>query len=810
MRKRPRASTKLALTASVFLLLLAGFLGFLPLRTVAQGGTTITNVGPWVEQTDYGAASGNSGSGGIFGILGLSCVIYSSNIYCVGGQTNGTDISKVFYTQVSQNGVIGGWTETTDYGAASGSSGTGGVDIEWPSCVQSNGYIFCVGGATNSGEVSDVFYAQLSPSGVGPWTETTDFGAASGSSGTGGLAGFQHSCVVDSGYIYCVAGSGSKVFYSQLSPSGVGPWKETTDYGATSGDTGSGGMNISNMACVDNTGYIYCIGGVGSSFKPVSDTFYAPVNSSGVGPWTETTDFGATSGSTGSGGVPIFSTACVEYSSNIICVDGDTTGPTATNNVYFAKDQAIGLWELAQELDPEGTYNLTCEEYFGVYAYLFCEGGGTSAVYEGEIDTSSGTSTSSTSEVSTTSTTTTPVRVQPTLVTNVLNSSTITVGSSAYDSASLRGGNNPTGTITWTYYSNGNCGGSGTTFTDPVDRGNNFYFTPNVTPSAVGSYSFIATYSGDSNNLPATSACELLTVVAPTSSSSSSSSSTTSTTTTPTTPSEGGGIGSTDLLIGVGVVIVLLAAGGYLVLRRGKREAPPPPPKTPEAPPPPPRPPPPPPPPTVTPAPVVPTCPEGEVEHSENDCNTVTIFLASEAVPQIEGIYIMSPEEVEKILNALETAIEVADKATFAVGMVLDPVGTLITSIASPESAITGQFTGQTMKAIKGLADKLAKDRQYKGYMKVVYPKVSYKLICRTTTECIHGRWVVTKRELDMEEQGKPTMGEWVPQGVGEDLVTSQGEVNRLLATFRNSYAAPHNQQENAKVKECQKNCPAV
>ena len=243
---------------------------------VSGQNATVTGVGPWTQQNNYASSSTSPGSGGI-GILGVSCVAYSGYVYCVGGQNaTGTDISDVFYAQLSSTGSVGAWSETTDYGAVSGKSGAGGIGAEWPSCVEYNGYIYCVAGAIPQGLTSKVFYAQLSSSGVGPWTETTDFGAASGVTGAGGTVTFQLACVVDSGYVYCVGYNTSKVFFAKLLSSGVGPWTETTDYGASSGNSGSGGVAISSTACVDSAGYIYCVGGT-VSFKPVSDVFYAPV-----------------------------------------------------------------------------------------------------------------------------------------------------------------------------------------------------------------------------------------------------------------------------------------------------------------------------------------------------------------------------------------------------------------------------------------------------------------------------------------------------------------------------------------------------
>jgi fibronectin-binding autotransporter adhesin len=354
-----------------------------PLSSSAQ--SPVTGVGTWSEQTDYGASSGTSGSGGV-PVQAESCVTNSGYIYCVGGFTGTTTgaggsigtSSQVFYAQLSSSGTIGAWTETTDYGAASGTSGNGGVAIEWPSCVTYNNYIYCVGGNGVSNVLSKVFYAPLSSSGVGAWTETTDYGASSGTSGTGGVDVFQVSCVQNAGYIYCIGDDGSKTFYAPLSSSGIGAWTETTDYGASSGTSGSGGVHVSAESCVADSSlsYVYCVGGVGSSFNFLSSAFFAPISSSGIGAWTETTDYGASSGTSGSGGVPIYGTECADvsgsnglavgiggsgisdvfvsqiqpasstYSSTIICVAGQTTDSVFTASVYYAalSSSGVGAW----------------------------------------------------------------------------------------------------------------------------------------------------------------------------------------------------------------------------------------------------------------------------------------------------------------------------------------------------------------------------------------------------------------------------------------------------------------------------------
>ncbi|GEM_PF-2065797 len=341
----------------------------------AHGQTPAVNgVGPWVQQDNYGSSST---SGGIL-ILGVSCVAYSGYEYCVGGQNlqklTNPDISDVFYASVSSTGSLGPWTETTDYGATSGTSGSGGLGIEWPSCVQYNGYVYCVGGATNSGTTSQVFFAQLSSS-------------------------------------------------------GVGAWKETTDYGAASGHTGSGGVSISSQACVDDSGTMFCIGGT-VGFSPVSDVFYANLTSSGVGPWTETTDYGASSGNTGSGGVPIYGTTCVAYLSTLICVNGDTTGNTGTSGVYYAKDPVDLKWIQVAPFPGAGYWEF-CNVPAASSPKMLCSGGGSNGVESGTIQTTEST-TSTTTSSTTTTTSTAPTTSTPTTPpTSTTTTTTSTTGASS-------------------------------------------------------------------------------------------------------------------------------------------------------------------------------------------------------------------------------------------------------------------------------------------------------------------------------------------------------------------------------------------
>jgi hypothetical protein len=127
----------------------------------------------------------------------------------------------------------------------------------------------------------------------------------------------------------------------------------------------------------------------------------------------------------------------------------------------------------------------------------------------------------------------------PTIVTMV-SSAAITLGGSVTDTATLSGGNNPTGTITFTVFgpNDGTCATTGTVVSTETVAGNGNYTSDPFTPSAVGTYRWIALYSGDPNNAMVTTACndanETVTVSAAPSDTNTTPSSTVSTTWTAT------------------------------------------------------------------------------------------------------------------------------------------------------------------------------------------------------------------------------------------------------------------------------------
>jgi hypothetical protein len=77
------------------------------------------------------------------------------------------------------------------------------------------------------------------------------------------------------------------------------------------------------------------------------------------------------------------------------------------------------------------------------------------------------------------------------------------------DTAVLSGGQSPTGTITFSLYGpdNPTCGGAPAFSTSEAVAGNGTYTSDPFTPTASGTYRWVATYSGDANNTPVSTAC---------------------------------------------------------------------------------------------------------------------------------------------------------------------------------------------------------------------------------------------------------------------------------------------------------------
>jgi hypothetical protein len=95
---------------------------------------------------------------------------------------------------------------------------------------------------------------------------------------------------------------------------------------------------------------------------------------------------------------------------------------------------------------------------------------------------------------------------QPAISTSATPS--VTIGEAISDTATLSNAtSDATGVITFTLYSDASCSTLVTTLTNSNVAGNGDYNSGNFTPTAVGTYYWIASYSGDAKNLPASTSC---------------------------------------------------------------------------------------------------------------------------------------------------------------------------------------------------------------------------------------------------------------------------------------------------------------
>jgi hypothetical protein len=97
-----------------------------------------------------------------------------------------------------------------------------------------------------------------------------------------------------------------------------------------------------------------------------------------------------------------------------------------------------------------------------------------------------------------------PARATPTLSTSA---SSAQVGSAISDTATLTGGNSPTGTITFKAYDNSSCSGTPAFEADNITVASASASSGDFTPTAAGSYYWTASYSGDAGNDPVSSVC---------------------------------------------------------------------------------------------------------------------------------------------------------------------------------------------------------------------------------------------------------------------------------------------------------------
>lgn len=251
-----------------------------------------------------------SGSGNITGwrldpsdypqnVSGQGCAAISGYLYCVGGihDSAGDDLSASYYTELLANGSLGAWQSTTPYP----------VPIDSESCIGRSSYIYCIGGNNETGGTeasvapsSTVWFAPVNSSGIGEWAKTTPYPP--------GI--FVPSCYATGGFVYCLNGSDNNgdplgaTYFAALTTDGVGQWASTTTYPVAS----------VGPSCVISSGYIYCVGGEtagGQSPTFTNFVYFAQISTAGIGPWMQGPSYPRNVG-----------TSCVTSKGNIYCVGG--------------------------------------------------------------------------------------------------------------------------------------------------------------------------------------------------------------------------------------------------------------------------------------------------------------------------------------------------------------------------------------------------------------------------------------------------------------------------------------------------------
>jgi hypothetical protein len=193
-------------------------------------------------------------------------------------------------------------------------------------------------------------------------------------------------------------------------------------------------------------------------------------------------------------------------------VTGDHPSGTVTFSIYGPNDAACAntaLQSWAIQLGSNGKASVPAPGYpttqVGTYQWV--------AHYGGDANNASATSACGTEAVTITKGT-------PTITTDA--SAGGPVGVQIHDTAQVSGGDNPTGTVTFSLYSPSNPGcltnpdsglGSLQSWTVTLGQdGSAVVPVPGYTTMQVGTYQWVAHYSGDANNVSVTSACGTETV----------------------------------------------------------------------------------------------------------------------------------------------------------------------------------------------------------------------------------------------------------------------------------------------------------
>jgi len=298
----------------------------------AHGATAMSDsgeLGPWSPTTGFPDA------------LPKACVAGADYAYCRAGSS-----TSIHYSRLSATGLASSWTPTTDYPLPT--AGT--------SCVVGSGYIYCMGGYLEGqdgaapGPTADVYFAPLSAPGIGTWGASTPLPAPWSNP----------KCMESAGYVYCIGSVISDVtpeaYFAPISSSGVGAWTRTE------------APPTFTQGCSAIGGYAYCFGAGncpprGPQGDCYSPSYFAPLGANGIGTWKVTTELPtAVSASYVTAGSYIYYLSIPVFFANV-SQDGIAAWKTTTNY-------------------PDALYGDGCISNSG---YLYCAGPGANAAYFAQI-----------------------------------------------------------------------------------------------------------------------------------------------------------------------------------------------------------------------------------------------------------------------------------------------------------------------------------------------------------------------------------------------------------------------------------------
>ncbi len=293
---------------------------------MTASATALGALGNWLSTTSLPQATRLSSS-----------VTYNGYVYEVGGYDSTTYayLSSVDYAPLNADGSVGSWQTTTSLPQATADS----------SSVIYNGYIYEIGGESSTAPgvaQASVYYAPLNADGsVGSWQTTTSLPQAI----------IYSQPVVNNGYIYEIGGydtatstSLSTVYYAPLNANGtVGAWNTTAALP----------QGIDSATSAEYNGYVYEIGGLGSSGSKIATVYYAPLNANGtVGAWNTTAALPQTDAAASSvayngyiyelGGSSSSSELSTVYYASIALPPNtpNSLGPTASTNGTYSNNNA--------------------------------------------------------------------------------------------------------------------------------------------------------------------------------------------------------------------------------------------------------------------------------------------------------------------------------------------------------------------------------------------------------------------------------------------------------------------------------------